>query len=358
MHILMIAPPWYKIPVRSYGGIEIIVEHLCRGLLKDGHQVTLVAPPDSGIYCENYCCTNDIWYGPEVMASRGQERINMALMELGALNFSSYDIVHNHMGGSIAYYLKNTSTDKPIVTTLHGRYTPEFDNHVRSSNYVAISMSQISYYPEDTNIVGMVYNAIDFEKYDCYAHSRKYDYLTNVNRYSPNDEKGFMPTLRVAEKLPNNPFILSMFVEPKFENDELLKHIRDKAHSLPNVILLGGVTEYEKFQIVSRAKAFIFPLQWPEPFGLAPVEAQALGTPAIVYNNGSMSEVVKDGYSGFVVPPGDSITELAEKINDLDKIDSMNCIKFVKSMFTIDKMVNGYLDVYNKILQGVDNAQN
>ncbi len=322
------------------------MEHLINGLVKRDYGITMIGCPGSLLDGLEL-----IEYPKSVMDKEGQDRIIAAEKFISGLGLKQYDLIHNHMGGSIASRLVAVA-GKPVVTTLHGKYVPTtFDEHKQSGSYVAISNNQVATYPDDTNIIGMVYNAIDFNKYDAYAHAKKYNYLTNINRYSPTDEKGFLPTLRLAEKFSSTPFILSMFVQPKFENDELLKQIRDKAHSLPNVIMLNGVTEYEKLQIVSRAKAFVFPLTWKEPFGLAPVEAQALGTPAIVRNIGSMSEVVKDGYSGFVIPNDVSITEFANRIiNDLDKIDPLNCIRFVKGMFSIDKMVSSYENIYEKCL--------
>jgi len=329
------------------------MEHLINGLVKKGHTVTMIGCP--GSYLEG---VKIVEYPDNVMEKEGQDRVEAAesfiTSYLDTTDSSSkinFDLIHNHMGGATATKLVN-STSIPVVTTLHGQYVPNaFDEHTQSGSYVAISMDQSHRYPQDTNIVGMVYNSIDFSKYLKFAQARKFDYVTNINRYSPLDEKGFMPTLRIAEHLPSQLFILSMFVQPQFKNDELYHKIRDSANRLPNVVLLDGITECEKMQLVSRARAFVFPLLWPEPFGLAPVEAQALGTIPIVYNNGSMSEVVSDGYSGYVIPKEASITEFANKIKlGLDKIDPMNCIKFVTEKFSISKMAENYEEIYRKIL--------
>ena len=100
-----------------------------------------------------------------------------------------------------------------------------------------------------------------------------------------------------------------------------------------------------------QAKALLFPIQWEEPFGLVMVEAMACGTPVIAYNRGSVSEIVKDGVTGFVVPPEKGVAGLVEAIKKIDHIDRAACRKHVEEHFTVEKMVDGYETVYKKVLQ-------
>jgi glycosyltransferase involved in cell wall biosynthesis len=99
-----------------------------------------------------------------------------------------------------------------------------------------------------------------------------------------------------------------------------------------------------------KAKALIFPIQWEEPFGLVMIESMSCGTPVVAFNRGSVSEIVKDGVTGFVVPPEKGVDGLVEAIKKIDTIDRAACRKHVEEHFTVEKMVEGYEKVYEKIL--------
>lgn len=260
------------------------------------------------------------------------------------------DIIHSYHDFDAHYF--DELTKYPTVYTLHDplphkantieflRYS-KFQNH----NYISISNSQRkSIVP--LNFVATIYHGIDIKEFE-YGNKPEnyYIYFGRVLR-----DKGVDIAIKLALQMG---FKLKIATSPDATN-------RDQEYFTENIEpfidgnqieLVGFLSGKEKSDFIKHAKAFIFPLQWDEPFGLVMVEAMACGTPVIAFNHGSVPEVVENGKTGFVVPPEEGIQGLTEAVQKIEKIDRAACRKRVEEKFTVQKMIENYEKVYQQILE-------
>ncbi|MBU4141544.1 glycosyltransferase, partial [Patescibacteria group bacterium] len=162
--------------------------------------------------------------------------------------------------------------------------------------------------------------------------------------------KGFDLAVKVAQKSGLPLKIAGEILDARYWEEKLMPFIGGK------ISYEGMVSPFKLPLLYQKAKAFIFPLQWEEPFGLVMIEAMACGAPVVAFDRGSVREVIKDGVTGFIVPPlnkkGESNIEgMAEAVKKIDKIDRAACRKHVKDNFTLEKMVEKYEKVYEKIVK-------
>jgi glycosyltransferase involved in cell wall biosynthesis len=253
-----------------------------------------------------------------------------------------YDIVHDHsgfLGVAFSHMIK-----VPVLHTLHGPFTVDtstFYTHFKDACYFnAISEYQRSCLPI-LNYVNTVYNGIDIQSYE-YSEDKD-DYLILVSRVNPN--KGTHLAIQVAKELGEklvlvgkiDPIDMEYFqtqVEPEIDGEQ--------------IVFMGEVGGSEKRELIKRAKCFVFPIQWPEPFGLVMAEAMACGTPVVALRNGSSSEVVVHGKVGYVV---DTLNEMVEAVKMVSDIDPRVCRDYVLANFSPEKMADGYEENYRKILE-------
>lgn len=284
------------------------------------------------------------------------------------------DILHSYHDSSLflAHYL-NSLHDFPVLHSLHDPLPPqnsfEYEELTKFKNhqYVAISESQkegdlsLSY-------AGTIYHGIDLDAFPFQREAS--DYVLFMGRLVP--EKGLHTAIAVALALNIQLEIGTQF--PKGDENEYFNtHIKPFLDN-PLVGEPGMVEGKNKQTLYKQAKALLFPIEWEEPFGIVMVEAMACGTPVIAYNRGSVSEIVRDGVTGFIIEPDDiensklqnpnfkkmtnskfqiqkrGIEGLIEAVNRIDEIDRRNCRKHVEDHFTVERMVEGYERVYKKIL--------
>lgn len=338
MHILEIAPPWFPVPPRGYGGIEQVVSTLTDGLVGRGHRVTLVACAGSDARAD---LVSPIATRPDpAMLGDVSTEVRHAL---GAyLLDGDFDVIHDHSGFVGLALAAARSGGPPVVHTLHGPWTDSTkklygDLHGRV-HLVAISQSQQGGNPS-VRYSGVVHNGIDVGRYP--LRTTKENYLVFLGR--ANAEKGPVQAIEIARRagLP-----LKMVVkrneppEHEFWEREVVPLIDE------GVEVHGEVTHSEKVDLIGKARALLFPIQWEEPFGLVMVEAMACGTPVIAMRRGSVPEVVVHGESGFVC---DSLTAMVDAISCTDAIDPNACRAVVEGCFSSSRMVDGYLSVFSRL---------
>lgn len=337
LKIAQIAPPWYPIPPTGYGGIELVVSLLADGLVDAGHDVTVFASGDSKTKAK-------LEYVYEKAPSSDIGRIPPEIIHVlpAYLRHGEFDIVHDHsgkVGPAIANFI-----DTPVLHTLHGPFTDENKRYYRTVNhglwFNSISDYQASLCP-DLNYVATIYNSVDPSWYP--FSDQKEDYLLWLGRM--NKEKGAEFAVEVANRLGVRLVMANKMTEPhEFE------HFEQKVKPImgDNIEMLGELTLEEKADLMKRAKCTLFPIQWPEPFGLVMIESMICGTPVVALRNGSVPEVVGDGVSGFIV---DSIDEMVEAVKRIGEIDPQACRRWVEERFTVQIMVDNYVAAYRKILE-------
>jgi glycosyltransferase involved in cell wall biosynthesis len=253
-----------------------------------------------------------------------------------------FDIIHSHLDYSTLPFAQRSPT--PTVVTCHGRLDllhvhPVFEQ-LRAAQLVSISDNQRRLLPH-WHWAGMVYNGINLDNYT--FHPRHGDYLAFLGRITP--EKGIEDAVQVA-RLAGVPLKVAAKVDPTDET-----YYREVARPLfarHGVEYLGEITEREKDSFLGQALALLFPIRWPEPFGLVMAEALATGTPVIAGRFGSVPEVVDDGVTGFI---GDSLEEMALAIRRVGELDRSACRARAEQRFSADHMAAGYERIYQAVLQ-------
>ncbi len=346
LKIAQIAPLWETIPPQKYGGIEVMIEKITNELVQRGHSVTLFASGNSktkaelkSVFQKSLFEMNIDWY------HRSQNLINAA----NAFSMANkFDVIHNHAGDNGLLFSQTTKT--PVVTTLHNvlpnSEQKSSDEYItmkyfsRKTNFVSISLDQRIHTDIKFKYSGTVYNGINLK--DFTFNPKSQDYLVWLGRIHYG--KGLRNAVNVA-KISKEKLIIAGNIT--CETDEkYFKSVKPMIDG-KKIKYIGEVDSRKKNELLGNAKGLLFPTIWEEPFGLVMAEAMACGTPIIGFDKGSVFEVVKDGVTGFIVK---NDKEIIEAIKNIYKIDRTECRKHVESHFTVEKMVDGYEKIYEKII--------
>ena len=235
---------------------------------------------------------------------------------------------------------------KPTVHTLHGAFTEEMRRLYSAvgdrARYVAISENQRSHMPE-LSYAGVVYNGIDVAAYPFRAD--KEDFLLFLGRAHP--DKGVHRAVLAARQAG-----MRLVVAVKVAHEEEERYWNDQVLPMmpADATLLAEISNEEKLDLLSRAKAVLFPIDWDEPFGLVMPEAMACGTPVIATPRGSVPEIVVAGETGFIVSVENYPEEAAACVKRLDEIDPKACRARVEQRFSKEAMVSGYEQAFERVL--------
>jgi glycosyltransferase involved in cell wall biosynthesis len=339
VRIAVVAPGWFPVPPEGYGGIELVVALLADGLVERGHDVTLFAAAGSQTKAH---LAPQLWDPPE-RCELGNPWLDAAHALATYLQIDdSYDVVHDHagvMGPACAAMLRGRL---PVVHTLHGPWTEAtrrlYSVVNRHVDLVAISDSQAAENP-DVSYAGTVYNGVDVALYP--YRTEKEDFLVYIGRATP--DKAPADAIRIARHAARPLKMVVKRSEPAerayFESEVAPLLGRD-------VELFENVLHDEKVDLLGRAHAMLFPIRWPEPFGLVMVEAMACGTPVVTTNCGAAPELVDDGVTGFRRDRGEDLAEACNLVADLDP---WACRTRVEQRFSAEAMVTGYEAVYASV---------
>jgi glycosyltransferase involved in cell wall biosynthesis len=344
VRIAVIAPPWYTIPPSGYGGIEWVVSLLADGLTDRGHEVTLFAPPGS---------ETDARLVAPLRAVPPEELIGDPWYEASHVisvydHGDEFDILHDHTGP--AGVSIGAMSDCPTVHTLHGPFTEQttmlYGRIARQHWFVAISESQQSMGPSNMRWAGVIYNGIPIDRYP--FREDKDDFLFFLGR--ADEEKAPHLAIQAARRAGRR---LVLCVTTKNERERSYWAEMVEPLLSDDIEVRGECDQDQKAELLGRAAALLFPIQWPEPFGLVMTEAMACGTPVIAWRNGSVPEVVADGETGFIV---DSVDEMAAAVDRVGELDPHVMRARVKELFSAEAMVAGYERVYQWVLARGDGA--
>lgn len=341
MRIAQIAPLWIPVPPYTYGGTELVISWLCNELVRRGHEVTLFATEDSKTQAKLV----PIWPRSLWRAKLNAPHAVFSLLYEKLISLQdNFDIIHDHCEWYTTPYSKFLKP--PIVTTLHHPLTEEtiiLYKKFPNINFVAISKNQKKSAP-GINIVKTIYHGLPIEKYEFNAKPK--NYLLWLSKIMP--QKGIAEAIDIA-KLAGENLIISGNIPPEQGDyfDFRIKSLIDAK----KIQFVGAADFPKKVELLKNAKAFIFPVKRPEPFGLVVIEAMACGTPVISSKQGSMPELIENGKTGFLV---NNIEEACQALKKINRISREYCREYVKKNFNLKRMVNRYEKLYKTILK---NAQ-
>lgn len=340
MKIAMLAPPWIKIPPAGYGGIEWVVHYITNALVERGHDVTLFATGDSTTKAKLIST-----FPREMPDKLGQTIYDVQQVATCFQQAGEFEIIHDHTGFAAVPFA--SFIDTPVIHTLHGPFTQDICSFYKtfktSAHYVAISQYQRHCCP-DLQYAGTVYNPIDINGWPFRDRDEKEDFLLAFGRLCA--DKGFHTAIEVAKRTGQKLVIAGAVQKPYRDYYETM--IKPQVDG-EQIRYVGEVSLTEKLNLFSKAKAFLFPIQWPEPFGLVMIEAMAAGTPVLAFPEGSVPEVVADGVSGFIA---NNIDEMVDCLGKIDQIDPGACRQYVSEKFSVAKATDGYEHIYQKVLGG------
>ena len=338
MRIAQVAPLWIPIPPYTYGGTELVVSWLCDELVRRKHEVTLFATEDSRTKANLVPIWNKSLWRAKLKAPHA---VYSLLYEKLLSLQDKFDIIHDHCEFYTTPFSKFLKP--PIVTTLHHPLTEEtiiLYKKFPNINFVAISKNQRKLGP-GINIVKTIYHGLPVEKYQ--FNPKPKNYLLWLSKIAP--EKGIAEAIDIA-KLSGENLIISGNILPEYGD---YFNFRIKPLVDGKKIQFVGASDFgKKIELLKNAKAFIFPIKRPEPFGLVVIESMACGTPVIAFKRGSMPELILDGKTGFLV---NSIEEACQALKEINKISRAECREHVKRNFNLKRMVNRYEKLYKKILR-------
>ena len=341
MRIAQVAPLYESVPPKLYGGTERVVSWLTEELVRLGHDVTLFASGDSKTEANLIAaCERALWRD---LACRETLPQHIRLMELVFLSSSDFDVIHFHTDYLQFPLLRYCST--PALTTLHGCLRPhDVGPLFQGSAALLVSVSDNQRRPmPHARWLATVHHGLprDLHTFRSGAGGQ----LAFVGRIAP--EKRVDRAIEIARRSG-----CKLRIAAKVYNEDR-EYYRDRIKPLITasssfVEFLGEVGGSDKDQLLGEAAALLFPIDWPEPLGLAMIEALACGTPVIAWRNGSVPEIIQDGKTGFIV---DTIPEAVQAVGKLNCIDRLTCRKAFEDRFDSNRMTRDYLRVYDRLIR-------
>ena len=339
MKIAQIAPLMESIPPRLYGGTERVVSYLTEELVAQGHDVTLFGSGQS-ITSANLvrCCEQPLRLNPAV---RDVIPYYMLMLDKVRGMASEFDILHFHIDQF--QYPMFRDMARRTVTTLHGRQDlPDLHPLYRGfpdMPLVSISNAQRAPIP-DANFIDTVYHGLPRDL-TLTLHPRG-GYLAFLGRISP--EKRVDRAIAIARAV-GLPLKIAAKVDRvdedyfRSEIEPLLKH--------PGIEYVGEIDDLHKAKFLGESRALLFPIDWPEPFGLAMIEAMACGTPVLAFRKGAVPEVIDDGVTGYVV---DTMDEAICALGSVLALDRSRVRRRFEERFSATRMAQDYLKVYERLI--------
>jgi glycosyltransferase involved in cell wall biosynthesis len=337
MRIAEVSPLFESVPPKFYGGTERVVAYLTDELVRLGHEVTLFASGDSVTSAQLVAACPEALRLSKHFTDWMPHQLLM--LEQVFRRRADFDVIHFHI--DYMHFPLSRRERAAHLTTLHGRLDlpdlPPLYREFREMPVVSISDSQRRPLPW-LNWLGTVHHGLP--EHICRLHERPADYLAFLGRIA--EEKRVDRAIRIAERV-GIPLKIAAKVDKAdlayFESVKpLLRH--------PLVEYLGELAEHEKREFLGSALALLFPIDWPEPFGLVMIEAMACGTPTIAYAKGSVPEILVDGVNGFVV---NDLASAVAAVKRIHTIDRKRCRLAFEKHFTVGRMAREYLSLFSQV---------
>jgi glycosyltransferase involved in cell wall biosynthesis len=334
MKVAMLAPISWRVPPRHYGPWERVVSLLTEGLVRKGIEVTLFATADSitkaklvGIcprpYSEDPTLDVKVWECLHI--SEVFERAD------------EFDLIHNHFDFLPLSYSKLVKT--PVITTIHGfssdRILPVYRKYNKHVYYVAISEADKR--PE-LDYIATIHHGIDLKEFS--FKEKHGDYILFLGRI--HHEKGTAEAIEIARRTGLKLIIAGIIQDEKYFKEQILPQIDGV-----QICYVGSVGPEKRDALLGNAKALLHIINFEEPFGLSLVEAMACGTPVIARKRGSIPEIIVHEKTGFII---ETLEEAVEAIGNVEKLNRATIRKHVEENFSVEQMVNKYIEVYKEVL--------
>ena len=335
MRIAQVSPLVESVPPKHYGGTERIISYLTEELVRFGHKVALFASGDSVTSAELVpVCPRSFRRNKRATDYLSRE---VLLMDHVMERAGEFELIHFHTG--CLHYLTCRHLSVPHVMTLHGRLdTPELlrlYERFRHIPMISISNAQRAPWPS-ANWQATIYHGLPRELFR--FHLEPGNYLAFLGRASP--EKRVDRAIEIAKRV-GMPLKIAAKVDPadrRYFKREIEPLLND-----PHIEWLGEISDKDKNEFLGGAYALLFPIDWPEPFGLVMIEAMACGTPVIAYEAGSVSEVMEDGVTGFIV---NDIEQAVAAVGRIREINRAGCREVFEKRFTASRMARDYVNAY------------
>ena len=339
MRIAQVAPLYESVPPRYYGGTERIVSYLTEELVDQGHDVTLFASGDSVTRAKlEPACRCALRLDEECIDHLAH---HMLMLENVMQRSSEFDLLHFHV--DYLHFPLSRRQRTPHVTTMHGRLTIAdiVPLHREFRDMPLVSISDAQRRPMSwASWLATVYHGLPENLYR--LRDKPGSYLAFLGRISP--EKRVDLAIEIARRVH-----MPLRIAAKVDN-------ADKAYFEgaikpllrgPFVEYIGEIGDEHKEEFLGGAHALLFPIDWPEPFGIVMIEAMACGTPIIAFRRGSVPEIVEEGETGFIVDDVDDAVEAVMKVAGLDR---RRCRREFEERFTAERMAHDYVKVYQKLV--------
>jgi glycosyltransferase involved in cell wall biosynthesis len=338
LRIAQVAPLAESVPPQMYGGTERIVSHLTEELVRQGHRVTLYASGDSVTAAELVAITpRALRLDPEVIDPLAH---HVRLIERVIADADRYDVVHFHMDHLQLGAMRRLRT--PSVATMHGRMDlPDLAAlYAVFADVPLVSISDEQRRPvPDLNWQATIYHGLPMD--EIRATDRPGSYLAFLGRTSP--EKGLDQAIAIARR-SHQPLKIAAKIDPV---DEEYFDSQIRPLLTGEIEFVGEIAEEQKDEFLGGASALLFPIDWPEPFGLVMIEAAARGTPVLAYPRGSVREVIEEGVTGMVVEDADAAVAALPQLLELPRAGVRRA---VEDRFSLARMARDYVDVYERLM--------
>ena len=340
MRIAQVAPLYESVPPKYYGGTERVVSYLTEELVRQGHEVTLFASGDSKTKARLVAaCPRSLR-----LDEHCQDRFvhHLVMLEDVFVRAADFDIIHFH----VDYMHFPLSRRDPIaqVTTLHGRLdlpdlVPLYQEF-REMPVISISNGQREPLAW-ANWQATVYHGLPADRYRFRADPGSY--LAFLGRISP--EKRVDRAIEIAQQV-GMPLKIAAKID-RVDKDYFDLVIAPLLRN-PLVEFVGEIGEREKDEFLGNAYALLFPIDWPEPFGLVMIEAMACGTPVIAYRGGAVPEIMEQGHTGFVV---EGLKDAVEAVRRVPQLSRKRCREVFEKRFTATRMASDYVQVFERLIR-------
>ena len=340
MRIAQVSPLYESCPPQLYGGTERVVSYLTEGLVRQGHEVTLFASGDSQTHATlRASCDCALRLDPRCKDPLPH---HLVMLNRVARSAESFDIIHFHV--DLLHFPLFARLSSKTLTTTHGRLDlpdlPPLFREFPMMPLVSISDAQRAPLPW-ASWHGTVHHGLPTDLYP--AGRGDGGYLAFIGRISP--EKGVEKAIKIARRL-GIPLKIAAKVDRAdldYYNDKIKRLLKD-----PGVEFIGEIGDRDKGEFLGRAMALLFPINWPEPFGLVMIEAMANGTPVIALRRGSVPEIIDEGVTGFVA---DSIDTALAAVRRAAALDRSAVRRRFEQRFSVERMARGYVELYDGVLR-------
>jgi len=337
MRIGLIAAPWIPVPPPNYGGTELVIDHIARGLAARGHDVRLFTVPEST------CPVETEWVLPKAAEPTSFD-VPEAQHVLAAYNaFDDVDVIHDHtvLGPAIAAGHKHP--DIPVAFTNHNLVTqhsrPLLHAAAAAGSLLAISQDQYSRDP-DIGVTAVIHHGIDLDRYPFGPGGGGYAMF--LGRMNP--DKGPERAIRIARAAGMPLKMVVKMWEPG--EKAFFKEIVEPMLG-PDIELHVTSTHEQNVEMLRHAEALVNPISWHEPFGLVMPESMSCGTPVLAFARGAAPEIIEHGVTGWL---GADETDLAKALIRAREFDRADCRLLVEQRFSLARMARDYERVYRRLI--------